>query len=786
MRSKLCFIILFIFLSGIPSAWSQSISESFIEMNKETLDKSYPDERVLIITDREIYLCGEEIFFHAFTYEGNWFLPVSISSVLYAELYNKNNQVISRVKFPLINGNGSGKILIPRSILSDIYFIRAYTNFMKNFGPQQFFMQKLKIVNPFINYIADYKTDTTREIINCQIFPEGGKLISGVKNIVGCRFTDARGRSAIVNASVLDMNKDIVTRFQTYKEGFAKFELTPKEGYNYSIEAVSSKTRAEMPIYESLKTGVVLSVDTLTSDTLIFRISSAGNNNFPSRLIARHGEFIYPLDDTLLNRAGINYVSRNILPAGLISLELIDAAGETLAKRMVYINPPEKFKIALNTDKKLYLNREEVNLMISTSDNKGLPVITDLVFMATLSEDEYTGRDISFFNKGFLFRELSQTSLYDDETITNAVADEKLLDLLLLASPEPSGSTNREGILKYLPETTGDIISGKLVYADNQPAEGIEILQSFTGKASCIESSVTGPNGNFRFLLKNEKNRGDLILKVQNAAQESTILLDDEFFSEFAPLNEKSFKLTKEEIDLITREFINIQVEDAFSSEKINKSDNYDSDVVPFYGKDYIEYKFSDYAKLPNMKEFIFEIIVGVVASKENKKDVINILGEDRIMKIGPLPLMIIDGVPVTEASIVFGLNPEKVISVKVKRNKYFYKDQIFDGILDIITESSDTLLFDLPKDTFRYSFIHTEIRNPEVETQFVQSNDDRIPVYKNLLLWKPKVQTDKYGKAVVSFTTPDNSGSYTIQCFGFSPQGLTGGARTTITVGMK
>lgn len=64
------------------------------------------------------------------------------------------------------------------------------------------------------------------------------------------------------------------------------------------------------------------------------------------------------------------------------------------------------------------------------------------------------------------------------------------------------------------------------------------------------------------------------------------------------------------------------------------------------------------------MKEFIFEIIEGVIISRDKRQDVINIHEENTLNKIGPDPLIIVDGLPVTESSVVIGLPPEKVQSV--------------------------------------------------------------------------------------------------------------------------
>jgi hypothetical protein len=570
------------------------------ELRNHTSINTFPVEKVVLKTDRDLYLCGEKIYFSAFTIEGSQLIPVSMSTVLYVEFYDQDNRVIAKGKFTLTRGKSSGFISIPKSIVTDYYYIRAYTNYMKNFGEQQFFVSRLKIVNPFTFSGRDFST---------------------------------------VNDS-----------------------------------------------------------------------------------------------STLRNQKNSEMKSA------------LDLSGDTLRERGSIAGRPESFRLKISTDKEIYKNREVAKVFIAATGNNGKPVSADLTLQVCLSGAA----------------EIDNTTFFDSATVSRQLTKIEL---------------------KYLPEIRGDMISGRLVYKDDTPAAGIEILQSFTGKSSWIESSVTDRNGNFYFQTGNEKNSGDLILKVQNAGKEISVIPDEEFYEGFMPPRKDHFQLTGDEIQLMAKYFINIQVDDAFSGG--GKVETSIKDVPPaFYGKDYSEYRLSEYAKLPNMKEFIFEVIKGVVLAKENRQEVINIIDEISFRKIGANPLMLVDGVPLSESSVVIGLNPEKIALIRVIRDKYYYKNQTFDGILDIITADGDAKLLDMPPNTFRYNFIHPVKDDQPAAIDRPLNGADRIPVYKNLLLWYPGVRTDENGRAAISFTLPDNSGDFTIKGYGFSDEGLEGEGRAHIVVG--
>jgi hypothetical protein len=775
-------IISILIYIGFETVSGQSRNGSFLDISQEALPEIPIDERVLLSTDRNLYLCGEKITFSVFTYEGNWYLPVSISSVLYVELYSQDNTIISRNKFVLKNSRGSGSITIPRDITSGVYNLRAYTNYMKNFGARQFYLQKLKIVNPLNNTPVFVSPSPGQQNIKCQIHPEGGNLAEGIRNTIGCRFTGIDGKGIPVIANLLDMDNNIISSFKTYKNGFASFKFIPESGNTYKIEAISGNSHQVIKLPEPVANGLYFSVDTLTSESVSINVASADRTFFPLRLNARHGGFVYPVTEILIDSAGVYNVSLQRMPKGLINLELCQPGGNTIASRFIYIQPLEKFEIVLETDKENYRNRDKVNVSVNTTGIKGMPVESDLIIFSYLTKDDLLKNGEAYSDKCILSQELRQIYFDDEDLVSDAATDKKLLDLVLLFTPGNIQTSSRNDSLIYLPEIRGDIITGKLVYKNNKPATGVGILQSFTGKTTWIESAITDKNGNFHFLTNNQKNRGDLILKVQNSVTETSVILDNEFFPDFPLPFKDVFNLSSDEIDLLNSQFINIQIEDAFSTE--DKTGNSNMETIAFYGNDYLEFYFPDYAKLPNMKEFIYEVILGAVVVKENRQDVIIIIDKNTTERIGPDPLIILDGIPLTESSVVLDLSPGQVQCVRVIRSKYFYKDQVYDGVLDIITFNGDASSIDIPENTYRFDFLHAEEETIFIEPEILPDNSGKIPLYKNLLLWNSALKTNKEGKAELSFYTPDNTGTFRIKCLGFTQDGLIGEGSTYIIVG--
>lgn len=106
-----------------------------------------PIESVTLVTDRDYYLVGETLWFNAYVFiDGN--VSGSLSKVLYVELFNNKKNVFIKQKFELENGKAKGNFTVPVEMNSGHYFIRAYTQYMRNFTEDQIFCKVLTIIHP--------------------------------------------------------------------------------------------------------------------------------------------------------------------------------------------------------------------------------------------------------------------------------------------------------------------------------------------------------------------------------------------------------------------------------------------------------------------------------------------------------------------------------------------------------------------------------------------------------------------------------------------------------------
>jgi len=118
-----------------------------------------PLEDMFLHIDRDIYIAGEDVWFSIYNSDTETGKLSARSIIVYTELLNPWNRPVIQKRFQLSGGRGEGNFALPDSLSSGTYTIRAYTNRMKNFLPDNCFMKDVDIYNPFRS--SDFWSKTT-------------------------------------------------------------------------------------------------------------------------------------------------------------------------------------------------------------------------------------------------------------------------------------------------------------------------------------------------------------------------------------------------------------------------------------------------------------------------------------------------------------------------------------------------------------------------------------------------------------------------------------------------
>ena len=106
-------------------------------------------EKVVLITDRSVYITTEQVKFFASLSAGKDGSNPVESEILYCEIITPDGNRIAGNKYLISDNSVSGCIDIPENLVSGAYYIRAYTKVMRNNGPESYGYNQVLIINPY-------------------------------------------------------------------------------------------------------------------------------------------------------------------------------------------------------------------------------------------------------------------------------------------------------------------------------------------------------------------------------------------------------------------------------------------------------------------------------------------------------------------------------------------------------------------------------------------------------------------------------------------------------------
>lgn len=448
-------------------AFSQNVS-----VGKTVLDKfknDYPQEKVFLQTDKTYYFPGETVWMKAWCMlDGQ---PTFLSRILYVDMIADNGTVVLKKMYKLDSlSSTAADFDLPANLQSGNYSINAYTLWMLNFPA---FIYKKNI---FI-YGNDYKINETTAkapVLKMSFFPEGGDIISGLKNRVAFKINDDKGLPIQAKGTIIDNAGKLITSFETAHDGMGMFEAEFTSGVEYkaNIENVNGAVlQFKLPTVK--EEGITLKVENSNSNRLFILLNRAERNKEKYNKIRIVAQLNYQVvfNNELNFDEGQNAapISKKNLPPGILHITAFDVNNVPLAERLVFIENyvVEKPKIKIESVNLKPRSRSQVSFGIDSSK----AALSVAVTTASLGNEKSIEDNIassflltsdikgSVINPGYYFSNKDAVTL-------------KHLDLLLMTQGwrrfEWKKILNNEyAALKY-PVESGISIRGKLNKSDRE------------------------------------------------------------------------------------------------------------------------------------------------------------------------------------------------------------------------------------------------------------------------------------------------------------------------------
>ena len=139
------FIVLFSLAVLRISAQEHRNAVQQIVASVDSFTKKLPAEKLFVHLDKPYYVVGDTIWFKAYLLDASTLAYSNTSGLLYVELISSDDKLIKRTSWPVSFGSSWGQLALESNLPQGTYLLRAYTNWMQNFGEQYFFQQQFAV-----------------------------------------------------------------------------------------------------------------------------------------------------------------------------------------------------------------------------------------------------------------------------------------------------------------------------------------------------------------------------------------------------------------------------------------------------------------------------------------------------------------------------------------------------------------------------------------------------------------------------------------------------------------
>ncbi len=764
-KTKLLFFILII--AG-PLLLAQNLPEA-IQAKITTDPNQVGQEKIFVHTDRAAYLTGEIFWFKIYLLNAQSHQSSSLSKVAYLEILDAENVPILQTKVEIENGVGYGSLFIPATINSGNYRVSAYTQWMRNKGPDSFFYCDITLINPFKKIIKNKLS--TQFVFDTQFLPEGGDLVEGLPSRVIVRAVNEQG-FGINYKGIVMADQDTVAAFKSIRFGFSSFLFTPQnKTYRAFIKPENEKWK-EVTLPAIQPQGVTLQVAT-KNNQLEIKLHCKNDGNKTYYLVAHQRGKI----KTSIRFSGSTLLQATLpidtLSFGVNALTVYDRDFEPVCERLYFRKPTNKPLLDLQLSSSSAANRSKVQVKLTSSQSDKI----------NLSVAIYENDSIGQFKKQQIDHYLLLTSdlkgtIESPEYyfLNNHEEANQLLDLMTLThgwsrfTKKNSDDYSQKSV--FAPELRGHIVRGRITEQYKNPVNGITTYLASPSKNIRLYPSVSNRLGEVKFEMRNFRGPKKIVLQT-DFQKDSTYQFEiiSPFSGVHAQRNKYPILISPAFAPALMQRSVAMQANSIYNEVT---SQEYKSDSITFYGKPDEQYKLDDYTRFPVLEEVLREYVTGVWVRKKEGKFVFQMPDKVEGYMLDGTPLAILDGVPMFSISRLLELDALKIKEIDVVGKKYYLNGVTFNGIVSFRTYQGDLggLVMDAKALTIDYEGMQT--RKEFYAPMYDSPNQvkSRIPDRRTLLLWKPDTKIDSRGESIFDFYTSDMKGFFTIEVQGMDDHG--------------
>ena len=781
-----CLVSIFGNLSG--SAQHKMIRQQYDQPGPKMLY-----EKMFVHTDKTVYLAGELMWFKIYQVDGYVHEPLDVSKISYIEIISADRKPVLQGKIAMVSGTGSGSFLIPPSLNSGTYVLRAYTNWMKNFPSREYFEKQITIINSLKRPSWKPVSDS---LYDFQLFPEGGDLVEGITSKVAFRITDQYGKGINCNGVVLSQDNDTVAVISTARFGIGTFSFSPQPGVKYHASVTVNNHRVVARLPDARKNGYVMLVHATERDEVVVTVTANGNtsNQVVSLLLHKRQVVKVAFTKSIHNGTATFNIDKKECFDGISYFTLFDAAGTPLCERLYFKRPDRKLLVEAKPGKNSYGIKEQVNVDVSSLRKPGIPLPADMSVSVFLVDSLQHPEQGDIFTSLWLASELKGTvespSYYLGDTSKEGdVAIDNLMlthgwrrftwnDTLITKAPS----------VKFLPEYEGHMVEGRVIHkTSGEPGKKMTGFLSVPGKQFAFSNAVSDDEGDIRFVIKDFFGTEELIVQT-DFRKDSMYRIDalNPFSEDTLSVPVTPFEVSENHKNSLVMRSIGVQSQNVFYPDSIRRFLlPQHADTTSFYGSPDKQYSLDDYTRFVTMEEVLREFVAEVRLRKQKDSFHFQVLNAPYKLFFEEDPMVLVDGVPFFDINKIVSLDPLKIEKIDIVTQRYYHGSMVNHGIVSYKTYEGDLGGFQLNPNALVVEYEGLQLRREFYSPVYGSENktQNRLPDFRNVLYWSPGLITNGNGKGQFSFYTSEIPGTYAVVVCGITQDGFSGSAVTTFSV---
>jgi len=782
---------------------------------------TYPEESYLHL-DKPTYVAGETVWFKAYVVDAARHRPDTLSRVLYVDLLGPNQKLVRQEVLQLTRGTTDGSLPLTDTLAPGRYTVRAYTNWMRNIGPDYFYTRAISILQTpegaaeaiSANQSRRRKQDPTPVAakLAVQFFPEGGDLITGLESSVGFKAIDGNGRGVEVQGVVKNKQGQDVVTFQSQHLGMGRFQLKPEVGQTYqAVVRQPNGTTATYPLPAAKPNGFTLRVVELADRMQVFVQRQAAPGQPASEpitlLVHVRGQVAYAAQGQVTAGAAFGArIPKDRFPAGVAHFTLFDGQQVARCERLAFVGAADPgLRITLQPNKTQYAPREKVTVQVAVADAQGQPVAGQFSMAVNNAQSVPADPNGATIRTHLLLTADVRGTVEDPGYyFNNPSYDTKLaLDNLLLTQGWRRFAWNnlladRLGRFPF-PLEQSLSLSGQVLGNKDAPASGATVtLLRFQPKQT-IDEATTDSAGRFLFsgFAGQDSTRMLLRVKSEKGLRNPTLLLDSKVAKVGTPLPvlptpdatvAATYVQNSKKQQVVERQYSPDAKRIVLENVTVRGRRSAEPDARRLYGTPDASLRLRD-IPAANSYYSVLQVLQGRLAG-------VQVTGSPPNMRVsirgGGTPLFILDGIPV-DMDAINSIPTTDIETVEVLKgpSAAIYGVRGGNGVISVLTKRGnsdyDYSNDPTPPGMLTYAMSH-----------YYQPREFYVPAYNRpatvppadyrsaTLYWGPRIVTDAGGRATVTFYCSDVAGSFRLSLEGIANTGIPGIATGTLTVTPK